>query len=144
VVWEVPPAAALRGRVDYDGATELQAAMTAPVEHGARTLVLPPPAPDPNKPVANPALFGALDLSAEPALRAFLDAPPPSWCGAATLGKKDKFRWTRRLTSEDVTERCKELDVGDVLGLQVDARGKSGRVRTLKIVGTKGIAYVHR
>ncbi|MBI5493451.1 MAG: SpoIID/LytB domain-containing protein [Deltaproteobacteria bacterium] len=144
VVWEVPPAAALRGRADYEGATELLAAAVPPVEHAGRMLPPPSMTPDPSRLVAHPGLLALADLSREDALRRFIDEPPPAWCQKATLGRKDRFRWTRRFTRDEAQERIKELDVGELVALTVEARGRSGRVRTLKVEGSRGSAFVHR
>ncbi|MEW5855426.1 MAG: SpoIID/LytB domain-containing protein [Myxococcota bacterium] len=144
VVWEVPPSAALRGRVDYEGGAALQAAAVPALEHDGHVFPAPRMEVDLSKPVAHPGLLAATDLADEAALRRFLDNPPPSWCAQATLGKKDKFRWKRRLTRDEVNKATRELAVGNVVALQVEGRGHSGRVRTLKVVGTTGTAFVHR
>jgi peptidoglycan hydrolase-like amidase len=124
VVWEVPPSRALRGRLDWLWGSE----------HVANGLTASRPA---NR--ADP-----MDLSDDRALRQFLDHPPPSFCAKASLGKKDKFRWSRRFTKDVVTQRVQPLGVGDVISLAIEDRGKSGRLRSLKVVGTHGVTYVHR
>jgi peptidoglycan hydrolase-like amidase len=144
VVWEVPASAALRGRVDAEGAAALQAATVPGLEHGGLERPVGVLEADLEKPVAHPGLLAAADLSGETALRRFLAEPPPAFCAQASLGKKDKFRWTRRFTQEETTARCKDLGVGTVTGLHVEARGRSGRVRTLRVEGSAGQAFVHR
>jgi len=144
VVWEVPPSAALRGRVDAEGAAALLAVQAAAEEHAGHTHTPPPLTPDPTRAVAHPGLLAAMDLSSDAALRTFLDDPPPAFCARASLGKKDKFRWTRRFTRDELNEKTRDLAVGDVFEIAVEGRGKSGRVRTLRVTGNKSTAFVHR
>ncbi len=144
VVWEVPAAGALRGRVDHDGADVLLASRAPALELAGRAVAPAPLVADPSRPVAHPGLLLAMDLSGEAAVRQFLVDPPPAYCAQASMGRKDRFRWTRRLPVEEATEKAAELNVGDVTALRVESRGKGGRVRTLLVAGSRGNAFVHR
>lgn len=143
VVWEVPPSAALRGRVDFDGATELLASHAPrPTRGDADLMATAATTPGPHH--AHPGHVAAMDLHSDEALRRFLDDPPPAWCQRATLGRKDRFRWERRIPLAEATERLKDLVVGEPTALVVETRGPSGRVRTLRVEGRKQTAHVHR
>ena len=144
VVWDVPPVAALRGRVDWEGAQELLAQAGPTLAHGDRVDAPAAEMHNNHGGTAHPSLVAAMDLSSNAPLRAFLEHPPPAWCGVATLGRKDRFRWQRSITRVELTEMVRPLAVGDPLALSVESRGRSGRVRTLTVLGSLGQAHVHR
>jgi stage II sporulation protein D len=104
----------------------------------------------------DPALRGRLDFPAEGEwlrfaagvgeddLGAWVGATPPSWCHLASVGAASRFRWSRRITAEEMDRRVAHLGVGSVRRLEVMGRGVSGRVRAVRIVGTTGQAVIRR
>jgi SpoIID/LytB domain protein len=77
---------------------------------------------------------------------------PPAWCNTHDVQlltqilpsfdqeTRDFYRWTVEYTEDEVRELVKsrlDVDVGEVLDLQPLARGASGRITRLKIVGKK-------
>jgi SpoIID/LytB domain protein len=78
-------------------------------------------------------------------LRKFLENPPNAYCGRNRNGKRDKFRWKQAFGLDELTRIVGEKNpVGRVTGIEIVARGPSGRATELKIVGEKGEATVHR
>jgi len=109
----------------------------------------------------NDAIWGG---EADPSLRGRSDGPKPkasriddanlddflaadphtTWCGRATLGPKDRFRWTVARSGAELDKLiAAELPaVGHVTGLEAKRRGVSGRIQVLAITGSKGTAEV--
>jgi SpoIID/LytB domain protein len=81
-------------------------------------------------------------LKDERALRRFLVAPVDAWCKRPAAARKDRFRWERRFTSGELELLAGPLGVGEVRGLEVVARGVSGRVTALRVVGASGATDV--
>lgn len=104
----------------------------------------------------DPALRGRLDMPAEGEwmglaagigeedLELWLSRRPPSWCNLSSLGSSSRFRWTRRMTSEEIDELVAHLGVGSVERIEVTGRGVSGRVRGVRIVGDEGVEVIRR
>jgi SpoIID/LytB domain protein len=85
------------------------------------------------------------DLSAETALRAFLQNPPASYCARPLLGKNQRFRWKRRLSQTEIAALvAAHRDVGEVRRIEVVGRGVSGRVAAVRVEGTRGELVVER
>lgn len=81
-------------------------------------------------------------LTVEKDLRQFLTGPTKSYCHPATPGIpnwcKKKYRWTRRIEAETLTESISEIKpIGRVVALKPLQRGVSGRVKKLEIAGEK-------
>jgi stage II sporulation protein D len=74
----------------------------------------------------------------------WLQTSPPSWCHLASMGASSRYRWTRRISSEEMDRRTAHLGVGRVQRIEVVGRGVSGRVRAVRIVGSQGSAMVRR
>ncbi len=77
-----------------------------------------------------------LSLENEEGVRDFIDKPPPAFCS----GSKN-FRWEARYTGDDLSRiiRAKSgQDIGHVVDIVPIARGKSGRITRLRIVGERG------
>ncbi len=72
----------------------------------------------------------------------FIDAPPPSWCGQASLGVTDRFRWTVTRSASELGRLLAPLKVGELRGIEVSERGISGRARTVRVIGTAGAQTV--
>jgi stage II sporulation protein D len=81
-------------------------------------------------------------LAGEGKLREFLAAAPDAYCRRPAAARKDRFRWERRLTAEDLDRLVESLAVGRVRHLAVRSRGVSGRARVLAVVGDRGEAEV--
>ena len=79
-------------------------------------------------------------------VRAFLALPREvAWCGRSTMNQKgEAWRWTRRFTREELDAAFADLDVGEVQKLVVEERGPGGRLRALRIEGSKQTARVLR
>jgi len=65
--------------------------------------------------------------------------PKDTWCGRVEHGHS-KFRWTEKITAEDLTARIavEYPEIGRVKALEPKQRGSSGRVMVLTITGDKG------
>jgi SpoIID/LytB domain protein len=90
---------------------------------------------------ADPALRGASDLvsaagaaATGPAnLARWLSAPPKAYCGDDVK----TFRWTKRLSAVEVTALVnKKYAVGTVRDIVPGDRGVSGRLKSIKVVGS--------
>jgi stage II sporulation protein D len=81
-------------------------------------------------------------LAAEPTLRAFLASTPDAYCRRPAAARKDRFRWERRISADDLDRLAAQLGVGHVTRLEVASRGVSGRARVLEVVGNAGDAEV--
>jgi len=80
-------------------------------------------------------------LAREPALRAFLAAAPGAYC-RLPAGRRDRFRWERRLDPPRLKELGEALGVGRIGALRVTSRGVSGRARTVRIEGERGTVEI--
>lgn len=101
----------------------------------------------------DPSLRGHLDMAADQAaakrfisgvddnnVEAFLKlSPESSYCGA-TRYAQGRFRWTHRISAAELNKRVLDHypQVGNVRALEPVERGVSGRIKTLRIRGTKG------
>jgi len=96
----------------------------------------------------------ALDLRSESAFRNYIDNPPESFCNmnqrifpdAFDYAKK-YFRWQKvysRAELEVIINKNmskvigKIVKIGSLRSLEVTSRGKSGKIRTMKVIGTAG------
>jgi SpoIID/LytB domain protein len=82
------------------------------------------------------------ELRQESKLRAFLARAPLGWCARATGAPKDRYRWTRRFTPDDLDGWAVALDIGHFRELEVTARGVSGRARVIVLHGDAGRGVV--
>lgn len=79
----------------------------------------------------------------ESLLREWLESDVPTYCQTASASRKSRYRWSRRFTQAEVDAIARPLEAGRVKELVVEARGVSGRARTLLIRGDRGEARVH-
>jgi SpoIID/LytB domain protein len=82
------------------------------------------------------------NLSSEQSADAWLSSRPDVFCNSDQRGfpdyAKKYFRWTRRMSGAALQRAVNETqNVGQVLDLQVIERTESGRVRVLRVVGSK-------
>jgi len=93
-----------------------------------------------------PTLSAPIDMREERAVRAFLDLPRESaFCGASSFNQKgDVWRWTRRITVDELTARFADTGIGRVQKLVVEERGPGGRLRALRVEGDKSKTRVFR
>lgn len=93
-----------------------------------------------------------IDLTKEDNAVRWIDSSPDSFCNTKDrkilgqvlndfdLDTKDFFRWKVEYSREELSELVRKrsgVDYGDIVDLQPVARGKSGRIWKLKIIGTK-------
>jgi stage II sporulation protein D len=76
-------------------------------------------------------------------LDAFLHADGDAWC-SKPKGAKAKFRWTEKISADDLTARVsvEYPEIGRVKTLTAKARGTSGRIQMLAIAGDKSTVEV--
>lgn len=101
----------------------------------------------------NPALRGVPDVIGDASgipkggltsanLPAFLKSNAPFACRMTSFSSPSKFRWTKKLSSQEVDELLKSLEVGHVLAMQVSQRGVSGRAIALTVSGDAGASEI--
>jgi stage II sporulation protein D len=161
VVWDRPPRAELRGRpdalrVDERGVTWLHPELAAAFFAPGRTETAVEPVVEPAVEVVGsgaPELASVAStprvaevLATDDDVRAFLALPRDvAWCGRSTMNQKsDAWRWTRRFTREELDAAFADLEVGTVQKIVVEERGPGGRLRALRVEGSKQIARVLR
>ncbi|CAN5515638.1 hypothetical protein BH11MYX1_BH11MYX1_53110 [soil metagenome] len=73
----------------------------------------------------------------------FLDHDGDAWC-SKPKGAKAKFRWTEKLSIEDLTARVsiEYPEIGRLTAITPKQRGTSGRIQTLALVGDKATVEV--
>jgi SpoIID/LytB domain protein len=76
-------------------------------------------------------------LREDATVRAFLAAPSSAYC-RIPAGRRDRFRWERRLDAARLAQLGEALGVGRIRELRVTARGVSGRARTVRVEGERG------
>jgi len=92
------------------------------------------------------------DLTIEANARKWILSSPPSWCNTTDIPALDRamnlydretsdfYRWTVEYSDKqiaDIIKRRSGIDFGDIVDLIPEARGTSGRIYRLKIVGTR-------
>lgn len=82
------------------------------------------------------------DLSKEENVSTFILKPPPSHCGDPSVEGGDKFRWEKTLTGKEWTEVEERGKVGRLREVKDLARGGSGRLTRLTLVGENGLKSV--
>jgi SpoIID/LytB domain protein len=75
-------------------------------------------------------------LRHETALRAYLSSAGGAYC-RLPAGRRDRFRWERRLDPPRLLELGEALGVGRIVALKILSRGVSGRARTLRVEGER-------
>jgi SpoIID/LytB domain protein len=92
--------------------------------------------------VTNTAANTAANIEAN--IEAFLAEDPKGfWCGRVEKSR-NRFRWTERLSADDLTVRIAAdyPELGRVKALTAKQRGVSGRIQILTITGDKGTADI--
>jgi SpoIID/LytB domain protein len=136
---------ALFGRTDRALVDAVYSAMCG--GHGEDNDAVWPTLPDPSlrgRPDLPPAEARAWagGLGDEARLRAFLTAAPQAWCARGQGGRRDRYRWERRLDGPDLARVADALGLGAVRALLVTSRGASGRARSLTVEGAGGRAVI--
>ncbi len=67
---------------------------------------------------------------------AFIDHPPPAYCGQSKLGAGDRFRWTVTRTKDELGKLLAKYRLGTIKTIEVLERGVSGRARSVRVVGS--------
>jgi SpoIID/LytB domain protein len=95
----------------------------------------------------NPALRGVPDFPSgkngpsESGIAKWLRSPPPAYCSA----NSDSFRWVRKFTARELRDIVnRRYPVGDVRSIELGDRGASGRLKWVKIIGSKGTQVVRK
>jgi SpoIID/LytB domain protein len=74
-----------------------------------------------------------------PALNQWLRTAPPAYCSADPA----YFRWTRRYSMEELSRIVNEKHpVGTIRDLELGERGASGRLKWIRVIGTKDSALI--
>ncbi|MBF0544127.1 MAG: SpoIID/LytB domain-containing protein [Candidatus Riflebacteria bacterium] len=97
-------------------------------------------------PPADPALAGTwdtdsppnLDLSEEEQAGQFIKFPPTCYCSDTTVEGGDKFRWQKSYSAADWKEVESNIGVGRIRKITDLARGFSGRIYQMTVVGENG------
>jgi len=87
------------------------------------------------------------DLSvSEEALKNFIEKPPATYCSVpGACDNPDKFRWTRRLTIEEIDGLVsKQFQIGSLREIKVLSRGASGRIFGIELIGEKSSARLYK
>jgi SpoIID/LytB domain protein len=78
-------------------------------------------------------------------LSEWLRASPPAWCNLSTHNKPGLFRWQRTIPADEMDRLiAKQKPIGQVMAIQILDRGVSGRVKAIRVVGSKGDLVVQR
>jgi len=71
----------------------------------------------------------------------WLKGAPPAYCSA----NKKNFRWTQRFSARELAATVnKKYPVGDIRAIELGDRGASGRLKWVKIVGSKKTEIVRK
>jgi SpoIID/LytB domain protein len=99
--------------------------------------------PDPSLRGRSDGASGGMSRITDANIGAFLDGESDAWCNRAKLGKS-KFRWTEKLTQQELTARVASEypQIGRVQKLVAKRRGVSGRIGVLAIEGDKAAVEV--
>lgn len=68
---------------------------------------------------------------------AFIASPPRAWCGVASIGAADRFRWTAARSAADLARLPAVRDLAPIRAIEVLDRGVSGRARAVRVAGAK-------
>ena len=154
VVWDRPPRPELVGRPDAPRVGEQGIAWVHPEVASAFFGPSSSSSSSASAASASAAVVPAVptatriaeELKGDDDVRAFLALPREvAWCGRSTMNQKgDAWRWTRRFSREELDAAFADLDVGEVDKIVVEERGPGGRLRALRVEGTKQTARVLR
>jgi stage II sporulation protein D len=85
---------------------------------------------------SDPALAMFSDGLTEENVRSWLESYPPSECARSSFVRKDKFRWTKKFAGPSLVRIVDRLGLGALKDVQVLGRGRGGRVKGLRLIGT--------
>jgi SpoIID/LytB domain protein len=68
-------------------------------------------------------------------IAAFIDQPPPAYCGQARLGAGDRFRWAVTRSASELDKLFAKSRLGPIQSIEVLERGVSGRARAVRVTG---------
>jgi SpoIID/LytB domain protein len=77
------------------------------------------------------------DLATEEGVTAFIRTPPRCWCDDTSVEGGDKFRWKKSITGAEWNKVVEAGQVGRIRDVKDFARGFSGRLYRLTLVGEK-------
>lgn len=97
--------------------------------------------PDPHL-RGRPDVWDPSALPEKPPLEDFLASPEGAMCGASSFARPEKLRWTREFSDAVLNAKVASLGIGRVTGMEVLARGVSGRATRLRLSGEEGEAEV--
>ncbi|MBF0498873.1 MAG: SpoIID/LytB domain-containing protein [Candidatus Riflebacteria bacterium] len=83
-----------------------------------------------------------LDLSTESDVAKYILNPPPCWCASVTVEGAEKFRWKKTLAGGDWTKVVEACKIGRIKDVKDFARGVSGRLYRVTLVGENGTRSV--
>ncbi|MDP7039611.1 MAG: SpoIID/LytB domain-containing protein [Myxococcota bacterium] len=81
----------------------------------------------------------------ESQVKHWVQSPARSYCAQSKYSKSEKLRWQRHFNQEALQNIISEAipKLGEVLALQVSARGPGGRVSKMQIQGTTGVSTLY-
>ena len=86
----------------------------------------------------------SLDLTDHKQAEAFIRNPPEAWCSLPGVEGADKFRWQKILNADDWKKVEAAAEVGRIRSIDGFIREISGRIISIKIVGSAGEKAVLR
>ncbi len=84
----------------------------------------------------DPALAMFSDGITEENVRTWLESYPPAECARSSFVNKDKFRWKKRFAGAALSRIVNRLGLGALQDVRILGRGRGGRVKGLRLVGT--------
>ncbi|MFP4331223.1 MAG: SpoIID/LytB domain-containing protein [Spirochaetaceae bacterium] len=96
--------------------------------------------------VADPLLPPVEPLRAPGNVHRWVASRPESYSGADPYASAAAYRWRRVVSREELELRLRNrgIEVGTLTGMRPGRRGSSGRLETVRILGTRGEAVVRR
>ena len=73
---------------------------------------------------------------------AFIDDPPPAYCGTAHLGAGERFRWTVTRSAAELDRLLAKYRLGVIQSIEILERGVSGRARAVRVSGSAGAEVI--
>jgi SpoIID/LytB domain protein len=85
---------------------------------------------------SDPALAVFSGGLTEQNVRSWLESYPPTECARSSFVRKDKFRWKRTFEGPELQSIVDRLKIGSLMDIRILGRGKGGRVKGLRLVGS--------
>lgn len=89
---------------------------------------------DPKDPVLAPFSRGLNERN----IRAWVEAYPPTYEAKSSFVREGKFRWRRRLGRAELDKIATKLKLGHLRAVKTLGRGPGGRVKGLRLIGSRG------